>query len=94
MFQPHITPARAFNYADAVPYIKNREQVFITDENGQGEAVLISVEEYEKLKAALWERYVDEKLAEAEEDAKRPDAKHYTFEEFFAPLYEEYGHDL
>ena len=78
MSYTHSTPSYAFDYADAVRFIKNREQVYITDENGVNEAVLISAEEYEKLKKALWEHYVDEKLAEAEEDVKKPDAKLYT----------------
>ena len=94
MYHIHTTPFYAFNYDEAVKYIKNREQVYITGVNGEREAVLISAEEYEKIKEALWERHIDQKLAEATEDAKRPDAKVYTMEEFFAPLYEEYGHDL
>ena len=94
VFQNHVTTSRMFNYAEAVKHVKNSERVFITGDDGREEAVLIGVKEWEKLKELLWERYVDEKLAEAEEDAKRPDAKYYTHDEIFGPLREKYGYDV
>ena len=53
-------------YASIAHAIKTRDRVVITDDNGKGESVILSIAEYDALKEAAWERYVAKSLSEVE----------------------------
>jgi PHD/YefM family antitoxin component YafN of YafNO toxin-antitoxin module len=53
-------------YASLAPNIKNRDRVVITDGNGQGESIIISIDEYDAMKEAAWQRYGANALGEVE----------------------------
>jgi PHD/YefM family antitoxin component YafN of YafNO toxin-antitoxin module len=53
-------------YAGIVPIIKNRDRVIVTDDNGKGESVIISMAEYDAMKEAAWQTYVAKALGEVE----------------------------
>lgn len=75
MFNAHVRPSRDLrtNYADVIRELKEHNQIIITN-RGKGEAVLIDIEDYAEYEDFLHRRYVKEKLAEAELEAKNPDA--------------------
>jgi prevent-host-death family protein len=53
--------------------LKNHDQIIITN-RGQGEAVLINIEDYADYEDFIHRRYVREKLAEAEATADKKGA--------------------
>ncbi len=75
MFSTYARPSRDLrtHYADIIRDLEEHNQILITN-NGRGEAVLIGVEDYAAYEEFLHLRYVREKLAEAEQEAKNPDA--------------------
>ena len=74
MFTTHVRAVRDLrnNYPAVAKYIKNRDNVIITN-NGKSEAVLIPYDEFERYEEYLHIRYVKEKLAEAKAVAENPD---------------------
>jgi len=54
------------SYESIAKEIKKRNRVIITDEQGKGESIIISIAEYDAMKEAAWERYVSKALAEVE----------------------------
>ena len=53
-------------YEGIAPSIKKRNRFVITDDQGKGESVIISIAEYDAMKEAAWECYVSKALAEVE----------------------------
>ena len=53
-------------YASIAHALKTRDRVVITDNNGNGESVILGIAEYDALKEAAWERYVMKSLTEVE----------------------------
>jgi prevent-host-death family protein len=84
MYNTYARPARDLrnNYAELMRMLKEHNQILITN-NGKGEAVLINADDYAGYEEYLHQRYVIEKLKEAEEYAASPDALRLTAEEFF-----------
>jgi len=54
------------SYKGIVSSIKKHNRFVITDDQGKGESVIISIAEYDAMKEAAWERYVSKALAEVE----------------------------
>ena len=61
-------------YAEIQALVENHDPVIIT-KNGRGAAVLINIEDYAEVEEFLHIKYVEDKLEEAESEAKKPDAK-------------------
>lgn len=82
---PNIRPVRDLrnNYAEIAKLIEGHEPVFITN-NGRGEAVIINIEDYADYEEYLYEKYVAEKLAEAE--AAAATSKKYSIDELDAEM--------
>jgi prevent-host-death family protein len=85
MLNAYVRPSRDLrnNYSELERIVKDRDQVIITN-NGKGEAVLIGIDEYAEFHEFSHRRYVKEKLAEAKEYAKRPDAVWLSENEFWS----------
>lgn len=75
MYNTYARPSRDLrtHYADVIRDLEQHNQILITN-NGRGEAVLIGVEDYAEYEEFLHLRYVREKLAQAEQEAKDPGA--------------------
>jgi prevent-host-death family protein len=84
MYNTIARPARDLrnNYADVIRALKEHNQILITN-NGRGEAVLISAEDFADYEEYLHIRYVRDKLEEAEARATDPAVKWSSREEFF-----------
>jgi PHD/YefM family antitoxin component YafN of YafNO toxin-antitoxin module len=84
---PSIRPVRDLrnNYAEIAQIIKGHRPVFITTQ-GKGEAVIINIEDYADYEAYLYEKYVSEKLAEAEAAAACADAQWHTLDDVDSEL--------
>ncbi len=74
--KPEIRPVRDLrnNYPEIAALIKEHNPVFITN-NGRGEAVIINIEDYAAYEQYLYDQYVLQKLAQAENEAAKPNAK-------------------
>ena len=81
MFNTHVKAVRDLrnNYSEVAKIIKNRDHIIITN-NGKSESVLIPYEQLADYQEYLHIRYINEKLAEAEEHEKNP-ANWITIEE-------------
>jgi len=81
---PHVQvrPSRDLrnNYREIANTLKENNPVIITN-NGKGEAVLISMEDYAKFEDFQFQQYVVNALDEAEKEASSPNAKWYSHEE-------------
>ena len=54
-------------YANSIaPIIKNNSRVVITDKDGKSESIIVSITEYEAMREAAWEMYVNKSLEEVE----------------------------
>ena len=53
-------------YESIVPFIRNRDRIVITDDDGKGESIIVNISEYEAMREAAWDRYVLMALAEVE----------------------------
>jgi len=86
MYNTHVKAAQDLrnNYPEVAKIIKNRGHVIITD-NGKSEAVLIPYDHLEDYQEYLYNRYVDEKLAEAEALENDP-SQWLTVEEVLANM--------
>lgn len=84
---PNIRPVRDLrnNYSEIAKIIEGHEPVFITN-NGRGEAVILNIEDYAGYEEYLYNQYVAEKLAEAEVEAAKPDAKWHSLNEVDAAM--------
>ena len=83
MYNTHVKAVRDLrnNYPEVAKIIKNHDHVIITN-NGKSEAVVIPYEHLKEYQDYLYNKYVDEKLAEAEALEKDP-ANHLTVEQFW-----------
>lgn len=83
----HVRPCRDLrnNYAELSRLTKEHDHIIITN-NGKGDTVLIDFGDYENYKEFLYTRFVNEKLAEAEEYAKRPEAIWHSEEDIMSML--------
>mgnify|MGYP000956871903 CR=1 FL=1 len=79
---PEIRPVRDLrnNYPEIAKIIEEHRPVFITN-NGRGAAVLINIQDYAAYEDYLREKYICEKLDEAERDAKKSGAVWHSFED-------------
>lgn len=86
-WNPNIRPVRDLrnNYLAIAKIIEGHEPVFITN-NGRGEAVILNIEDNAGYEESLFDKYAAEKLAEAEDEAARPDAKRYSIDEVDAEM--------
>jgi len=73
MYTTHVKAVRDLrnHYPEVAKIIKNNDHVIITN-NGKSEAVIIPYEHLEDYQEYLYNRYVDEKLAEAEAHENDP----------------------
>jgi len=53
-------------YANIAPSIKNNSRVVITDKDGKSESIIVSITEYEAMREAAWEMYVQKALSKVE----------------------------
>lgn len=76
MLNTHVRSVRDLrnNYPELADIVKRHDHVIITN-NGKSEAVLIGFDDFQKYEEFLHYRYINEKLAEAEEQAKDPNTK-------------------
>jgi len=83
MYNTHVKAVRDLrnNYPEVAKIIKNRDHVIITN-NGKSEAVIIPYEQLKDYQNYLYDKYVDEKLAEAEALENDP-ANHLTLDQFW-----------
>lgn len=91
MLQTYVRPSRDLrnNYAEIARLVRENNQVIITNQ-GRGESVLISMEEYARYEEYLHTRYVEQMLAEAEQQAKDPDTQWVGHEELWDRLRAKY----
>ena len=84
MYNVHVRPVRDLrnNYSELAEIVRGHDQVIITN-NGRGESVLINIEEYSAFEEYVHERYIADKLAEAEAAAADPETRRYSHEEFW-----------
>jgi hypothetical protein len=75
MFTPHIRSADILGNSklDIETILRGKDQVLLS-ENGKNTAVIIGMQEYEALKDAMYDRYVLQKLGEAEAIENDPTA--------------------
>ena len=95
MFNSHVRPVRELrnNYAELADIAKKHDHVIITN-NGKSETVLIGYENFKKYEEFLHFRYIEERLAQAEQDAQDPNVKRLSHEEVWGKLREKYGLEL
>ena len=95
MLNTHIRNVRQLrnNYSEIAGLIKNRDQVVITN-HGKGEAVIISFEDFADFEEYRHFKYVEEKLAEAENEAKDPKAVFFDYDEVMSEYRNEYGYEV
>ncbi len=95
MLNTHIRNVRQLrnNYTEIAGLIKNRDQVVITN-HGKGEAVLISYEDFADFEEYRHFKYVQEKLAEAEQYANDPNAVFFDHEEVMNEYRDRYGYEI
>ena len=91
MLQTYVRPSRELrnNYAEISRLVRENNHVIITNQ-GRGESVLISMEEYARYEEYLHARYVEQMLAEAEQQAKDPDTQWIGHEYLWKFLREKY----
>jgi len=95
MFTTYVKPSSELRnrYAEISGLVNTNNQVIITN-NGRADIVLINMDDYKKYEEFIHLRYIDEKLAEAEQAAADPDAVWYTHDEVFGRLRDKYGYDV
>lgn len=91
MYNTHVRPVRELrnNYPEIATLIKQKDRVLITN-NGKGEAVILGLEEYQRYEQILHEKYIDEKLAEAEKEAADSNTQWISHEDFWKEMKETY----
>ena len=70
MLHANVRPSRDLrnNYADVVKTLKQHDHIIITN-NGVGESVLISIDDYAKYEEYLHRRFIYEELQRSKNDA-------------------------
>jgi prevent-host-death family protein len=84
----NIRPARDLrnNYPEVAAFVKNQSNHVVITNRGRGDLVLIDYEDYQEYELYLHQKFIAEKLKEAEERANDPDAKWYSLDETMAAL--------
>ena len=79
-----VRPSRDLRnkYHEISKLVKGHSPVIITN-NGKGDAVLISIEDYAGYERYSYEKYIVAELARRKEIAKNPDVKWYDHDEFW-----------
>lgn len=91
MLQTFVRPSRDLrnNYAEISKIVKNHNQVIITN-NGKGDSVLISMEDYAKYEEYLHWRYVQEELAKAKQQVADPTTQWQDHDDVWRRVKEKY----
>lgn len=91
MLQTFVRPSRDLrnNYAEIAKIVKDHNQVIITN-NGKGDSVLISMEDYAKYEEYLHWRYVQEELAKAKQQAADPTTQWQDHDDVWRRVKEKY----
>ena len=76
MQKTQVRPVRDLRnrYTEIESLLENHDPVIIT-KNGRGAAVLVNIEDYAEVEEYLHIKYVNSKLAEAESEAAKTNAK-------------------
>jgi len=87
MLSTYARPVRDLrnNYSEILKLANDGNQVIIT-KNGRESAVIIGANEYRDYEAYMHTKYVNNELAIAKQQAKNPDTKWISEEEFWADL--------
>jgi prevent-host-death family protein len=87
MSKTHIRPSRELrnNYADIVKSLKQHDHVIITN-NGVGESVLISIDDYAQYEEYLHRRFIYEELQKSKAKATDPNVELHDAIDVFAGL--------
>jgi prevent-host-death family protein len=92
MFNTHAHSVRDLrnNYPELARLAKNHNQIIITN-NGRAETVLLGIDDYRAYEDFLHERYVVQKLKEAEEQVGDSSTQWLSHSEVFSRINEKYG---
>ena len=92
MQKTQIRPVRDLRnrYAEIEALVENHDPVIIT-KNGRGAAVLINIEDYAEVEEYFHIKYVNNKLAEAEQEARKIGAKWTDSKKVLKKLRDKYG---
>jgi prevent-host-death family protein len=87
MLKTQIRPSRDLrnNYADVVKSLNQHDHVIITN-NGVGESVLISIEEYAKYEEYLHRRFIFEELQKSKTEESSLTAEFRDAQEVFSRI--------
>jgi len=87
MLNTKVRPSRDLrnNYADIVKSLKNNDHIIITN-NGVGESVLISIEDYAKYEEYLHRRYIFEELQISKDIASDQNVELISASDVFARI--------
>jgi prevent-host-death family protein len=91
MQNTQVRPVRDLRnrYVEIEQLVENHDPVIIT-KNGRGAAVLINIDDYAEVEEYLHIKYVNNKLEEAELEAKKPDAKRANYKKVLKKLRDKY----
>ena len=92
MQHTHIRPVRDLRnrYTEIEQLVENHDPVIIT-KNGRGAAVLINIDDYVEVEEYLHIKYVNDKLEEAELEAKKPGVKWTPYKKVIKKLRDKYS---
>ena len=95
MYNVQVRPSRDLRnkYAEISSLVKERNPVIITN-NGKGDTVLISMEDYAKYEDFMHRQYVLEELTKAEEEAKDPNTKWFSHDEIWNEIWARRNRDV
>ena len=82
-----VVPSRDLRnkYTEISKHVKENNPVIITN-NGKGDTVLISMEEYSKYEDYIQSRYILEELVKAEQEADDPQTQWFTHDEVWSEI--------
>ena len=92
MQNTHVRPVRDLRnrYAEIELLVEKHDPVIIT-KNGRGAAVLINIDDYVEVEEYLHIKYVNDKLEEAELEAKKPCVKWTPYKKALKKLRDKYS---
>lgn len=87
MLNVHVKPSRDLrnNYAEMVRLLKQHDHIIITN-NGVGESVLISIDDYAKYEEFLHQRFIYEQLQKSKDEVDDPAAVLHDAADVFAAI--------
>jgi len=87
MLNAHVKPSKDLrnNYAEMVRLLKQHDHIIITN-NGVGESVLISIEDYSKYEEFLHRRFINEELKKAEAQMDDPNVIYHDAADVFSEI--------